>query len=422
MLTLLSRLFVNLFITCFACSPFVFSDEWAVWRGGDGNNHAPEGTEVPLRWDLQTGQNVRWKTKIPGRGHSTPVVIDEGIFITTADSNKKTQSLVKIDPRSGRIVDQWIVHRGTLPARIHPNNSHASPTVGFDGEHLFVAFHTDDSIGLTAMNTDGQVQWQKKVCQFKPSRFQFGYGASPLVEDGLVIVAGEYDGPDSGLYALDAKSGKQVWEVPRPSNLNFATPIAATIAGQRQILIAGAEMINAYDPQTGRELWKVNASTEAICSTVVWDGRRVITSGGNPESGTWCVTGDGSEKLIWQNRNKCYEQSLLTINDYVFAVTDNGIAFCWRTSDGKEMWKQRLFGGSISASPLLVGDAIYIASEDATVYVIRASPDRFDLLATNPSGNSMFATPVAVNDRLYLRTAVGTGGDRQEYLVAIGAE
>ena len=118
-------------------------------------------------------------------------------------------------------------------------------------------------------------------------------------------------------------------------------------------------------------------------------------------------------------RDRCYEQSLLTIKNYVFAVADNGVAYCWRSVDGKEMWKKRLFSGSISASPMLVGERIYVASEAGTVYVIRASPDRFELMAENKSGDSIFATPVAVDNEIYLRTATGTGDNRQEYLVAI---
>ena len=414
------RILVPTMLVVFTCFHHVHADEWTSWRGAEGKNHAAAGTSVPLRWNLATGENVLWKAKIPGRGHSTPLVIDEGIFLTTAGVNEQTQSMIKIDATSGRLIDNWVIHRGTQVERIHPHNSHASPTAAFDGENLFVVFHTDDSIAVTAMTTDGQVLWQRRVCEFRPSRFQFGYGASPLIENQLLIVAAEYDGRDSGLYALDTRDGRQVWKVARPENLNFATPIAATIAGQRQILLAGAEMVTSYDPQTGQLLWKVDASTEAICSTVVWDGRYVITSGGNPESGTWCVSGDGSQKVIWQNPFKCYEQSLLAIDHYVFAVTDNGIAYCWRTSDGKEMWKQRLFGGGISASPLLVDDRIYVADESGTVYVLNASPDRFNLLAENPTGDSIFATPVAVNDRLYIRTGIATGTDRQEYLVAIG--
>ncbi len=399
---------------------FASADDWPQWRGPEGNNHAAEGTHVPLRWNLDNGENVHWKVKLAGRGHSTPIVIEDGIFMTSCDTERETQSLLKVERETGLIVDQWVIHRGSLPRRIHPKNTHASPSPAFDGENIIVAFYTDDAIWVTAMTPKGREVWSKRVGDFKPSSFQFGYGASPIVEDDLVIVAAEYDGDSSGLYALDTRTGERVWRVQRPVNLNFASPIVATIAGQRQILLCGAETIIGYDPQTGREFWKVDASTEAICGTAVWDGRRVLISGGNPAAGTWCVTGDGSRQLLWENGVMCYEQSLLTIDNYAFAVADTGVAYCWRTQDGKEMWKKRLFGGGISASPLLVGNRIYIANERGTVFVFAASPDRFDLLAENPSGDAIFASPIAVDDRLYLRTAIGSGGQRQEYLVAIG--
>ena len=397
----------------------LLADDWPQWRGPNGDNHAAAETDVPLRWDLQAGRNIDWKVKLPGRGHSTPIVIEDGIFMTAADPQAGTQSLVKVDRETGLVVDQWVLHRGTLPKRIHGKNTHASPSPVFDGDKIIVAFHTDDAIWLTAMTPDGREEWRKKVCNFKPTVYQFGYGASPIIEDGLVIVAAEYDGVDSGLYALNARTGDQVWKAKRPENLNFASPIATTIAGQRQILLAGADMFVGYDPASGRVLWKVDSSTEAICGTVAWDDRRVFVSGGNPLSGTWCVSADGSQNVVWENNVKCYEQSLLTIKNYVFAVSDNGVGYCWRSVDGKEMWKRRLFGGGISASPLLVGQRIYVATEDGKVIVFRASPDRFELLAENNSGDSIFATPVAVDNRLYIRTAVGSGQTRQEYLVAI---
>ncbi|MGB7346887.1 MAG: PQQ-binding-like beta-propeller repeat protein [Pirellulaceae bacterium] len=397
----------------------VHADQWPQWRGPSSDNHAAEGNTVPLRWDFQSGNNIHWKLKIPGRGHSTPIVIDDGIFMTTADLQAGTQSLVKVGREIGLVVDQWVIHRGTLPENIHSNNSHASPSPAFDGRHVIVAFHTDDAIWLTAMTTSGQEVWQVKVCDFKPSLFQFGYGASPIIEDDLVIVAGEYDGADSGLYAHDCRTGKQVWKTKRPSNLNFASPIVHTIAGRRQILLAGADMMTGYDVASGNLLWKVDTTTEAICGTVVSDGRRVMVSGGNPKSGIWCVMADGSQKLLWENNVKCYEQSLLTIDNYVFAFSDSGVAYCFRTVDGKEMWKKRLIAGRTSSSPLLVGDRIYIGSEKGTVYVVKAVPDRFELLAEYPTGDSLFASPVVVDNRMYLRTATGSGSDRQEYLIAI---
>lgn len=408
------------FATLVSLSSMVRAENWPGWRGANSDNHAPEDTDVPIRWDLQSGSNIVWKTAIPGRGHSSPIVIGDSIYLTTAEADKQTQSLLKINRESGRLMDQWVLHRGTLPRRVHPNNSHASPTPVYDGENLFVAFHTDDAIWMTAITTSGQNIWSVRVCDFKPNAFQFGYGASPLIEDDLVILAAEYDGPASGIYALNRRTGKRVWKRSRPQNLNFASPVVATITGQRQLLLAGADTITSYDPQSGRPIWSIDAGTEAICGTVVWDGRRVLVSGGNPVAGTWCVSGDGSQTLLWDNPVMCYEQSLLTIQNYVFAVADNGVAYCWRTQDGVEMWKKRLFAGRISSSPLLVDDRIYIAAQDGTVYVISAIPDRFDLLAENPTGDSIFASPVAVNDRLYIRCALGRGEDRQEYLVATG--
>ena len=394
--------------------------DWPVWRGPNGDNHAAPDTDAPLKWDIDSGQNIVWKTPIPGRGHSTPIVVNDWIFLTTSDVNAKTQSLIKVNRTNGRLIDQWVLHRDTLPSRIHPNNSHASPTPAFDGDHLFVVFYTDDAIWLTKMSPSGREVWKKKVSNFRPTSFRFGYGASPIIEDDLVIIAAEYDGGDSGLYALDRATGRQVWKASRPINLNFASPIGATIAGQRQILLAGANTISSYDPQNGREIWSVESSTEAVCGTVVWDGRRVMVSGGNPVAGTWCIMGDGSRTSVWENRIMCYEQSLLAIKGYVFAVADNGVVYCWRTVDGVEMWKKRLFAGRVSASPLLVNNRIYICSERGGVYVISASPSRFDLLSECQTGNSIFASPVAVDDRLYIRTGVGYDEDRQEYLLSIG--
>ncbi|MCC9603277.1 PQQ-like beta-propeller repeat protein [Stieleria sp. JC731] len=384
------------------------------------NNHAADNVNVPRQWNLETGENIAWKTKIPGRGHSTPIVTPAGIFLTTADDADGTQSVIKVDAQSGQLLDRFVLHRGTLPDRIHPNNSLASPTMAYDGQRLFASFHTDDAIVVTALHPDGRKIWQKKVCDFKPALFQFGYGASPILFDELVIIAAEYDGQDSGIYALDRETGKQVWKVPRPENLNFASVAITEIAGQTQMMIAGADTLSSYDPRDGRLMWSASTTTEAICGTVVWDGRRVLVSGGNPVSGTWCVSADGKAQQLWSNRVKCYEQSLLAINNYVFAIADNGVGYCWRTQDGKEMWKRRLFGGGISASPLLADGNLVVATERGEVFVISAIPDRFDMIAEIKTGDSIFASPVAIGNRLYLRTGVNEGGRRQEYLVAIG--
>ena len=319
---------------------WAIGETWAQWRGPLSNNHAAENTRIPRNWDLESGQNIVWKTQLPGRGHSTPVFTESYVFVTTADAQAETQSLLKLDRDTGKLLDNWVIHQGTLPNRIHPHNSHASPSPAIVEDAVLVSFYTNNSIVLSKVTLDGQIIWQKRVSEFDPASYQFGYGASPIVEGELVYVAAEYDGDESGLYALDVGSGKQIWKAARPSNLNFASPILATIAGQQQLILAGAETITSYDPQTGREFWSAGAGTEAHCGTVVWDDRRVIASGGNPAAKTWCVSGDGKETVIWENNTLAYEQSLLTIPNYVFAVADSGVAHCWKTQDGTEMWKR----------------------------------------------------------------------------------
>lgn len=396
-------------------------DHWPQWRGPTGDNHAAAGVRVPDRWNLQSGENIVWQTELPGRGHSTPAVTDRWIFLTTADDDAQTQSLIKLDRGSGKIVQTTVLHRGTLPARIHSNNSHASPSPIVHDDHVFASFHTDDAIVLSKVSVDGRVIWQRRIAAFRPSRYEFGYGASPMLYDDHVIVAAEYDGPESGIYAVSIDRGDLVYKIPRRSNLSFSSPGFGTVGGRDQMVIAGDDRVDAFDPATAARLWSADAGTSAHCGTAVFADRSVIVSGGYPGSRTWCVAADGTGRVVWENNNVAYEQSLLIFGNHVVTVANSGAAFCHRVADGTEMWRGRALGSGVSASPLLVDDRIIAADERGKVVVIRATPDRYDEVATNQTGESIFASPIAVGDRLYIRTAVRTGGRRVERLVAIGS-
>lgn len=396
------------------------AEDWPQWRGPEGNNHAPTGSSPPTQWDLGRGTGVVWKTPIPGRGHSSPTIVGDSIYLTTADEQQQTQSLLVLSRGSGQLEESVVIHRGGLPPQIHPKNTHASSTVAVAGQRIFVVFYNSDAIYATALDLMTRRQlWQKKVCAFQPAAFQFGYGASPLVEDDLLIIAAEYDGPDSGLFALDCVTGRRIWKVDRPANLSFSSPVVADLASRRQLLLPGADKVQSFDPSTGRLLWSADASTEATCGTICWDHRQVFISGGNPVPGTWAVRADGSAQLTWQNSVMCYEQSLLADGGYLYAISDPGVAYCWKAEDGTEVWKKRL-GGNYSASPLLAGDRIYTVSEAGDVHVFRASSSGYDEIATDRLGDEVFATPVALDDRLYVRYAVRTRDGRQEYVAALG--
>ncbi len=397
------------------------SEDWLQWRGPSGNNHAPTDASAPTEWSETEG--LAWATPLPGRGHSSPTLVGNRIYLTTADLAAETQSLLVVDRSTGRLLKSSLAHQGGLPSRIHGNNSHASPTVASDGQRVFALFCNEDAAWVTAFDLDGNRLWQQRAIGFAPQQYEFGFGSSPVVVDDLVIVTSEYDGRESGIVALAAASGKRRWLANRPNQLSYSSPARLSVAGKTQLLISGNYLLASYDATSGRSLWSVQGSTQATCGTMVWDDSTGLAyaSGGYPEPFTLGVKLAGDHAIVWRNNVKCYEQSLLAHAGFVYGIADSGVAYCWRGTDGKEMWKSRLGrGGGYSASPLLVGGNLYVTSERGTTYVIRATPDRFDLLAENQLGNSAFATPTPGDGRLYHRFARDEHGRRQEYLVAIG--
>lgn len=410
--------FVTLASLTFFGAETTSAADWLQWRGPTSDNHAAPDADPPVQWDLSRSQDVLWNTPIQGAGHSSPTVVGQSIFLTTADLERDEQLLLEFDRTSGELTQSIVVHDKGLPARIHPRNSYASPTVASDGEQIYVVFHNSDAIYVTVYDLSLRKQWQKKVANFKPQAFQFGYGASPILFKDRLIIAAEYDGPDSGIYAFQKKTGQGLWKIDRPANLSFSSPIVAMIAGKDQLLISGADKIESYNPINGKLFWSADSSTEATCGTIVWDDRMVFASGGNPKSGTWAVSADGSGKQIWENRVMSYEQSMLADNGSLYAVSDAGVGYCWRTKDGKEQWKTRLTGG-FTSSPMLADGRIYAASEDGEVFVFKATPNRFELLSKNQMGDEIFASPVAVDNQLFIRYAVINDKGRQEYLAAM---
>jgi len=390
------------------------SSDWPWWRGPNKDGIAGN-QNVPTTWSKD--ENIIWKTDIPGRGHSSPTVVDNRIFLTTADDKKQTQSIVCLDRESGKQL--WVkeVHKGKLPTRVHNENSHASCTVACDGERLFVAFLNHDAIHASALDLEGKILWQKEVGSFDS---KFGYSPSPALYKSLVIIAADHQ---SGgfLVALHRKTGEIVWRKQRPSDSTYSSPIVATVAGKDQLLISGANRLASYDPNTGEQNWSVKGTAEATCGTVIIQNDVVFASGGWPESDTLAVKADGSGKVLWRHSNIAYVTSMLLHNDYIYAFhSEQGIAYCWNAADGKEVWKKRLPGGKIRSSPVLVGENIFVTNVRGTTYVMKADPKKYALITKNQLGNECYATPTVVGDRIYHRVADSSSGNRKETLYCIG--
>ncbi len=390
--------------------------DWPWWRGPSRNGHAPTSAKPPTTWSET--KNVVWKTPLPGRGHSSPIIVGDRIFLTTADDTKQQQSVIALSRKTGKQLWTKEISQGGFP-KLHPKNTHATPSVACDGERLFVVCCHHETVQGTVFDLEGQQIWQKTVSPFHPRRYEYGYAPSPLIYRGTVIIAAEYDG-DASLAAFDRETGKENWRTPRPGNISYSSPVVAHLAGRDQLLLSGADQVCSYDPNGGKLLWSTPGTTAATCGTIVWDGYIVFASGGYPKAETLAIKADGSGEVLWRNGKKCYEQSMLATGGHLYALTDEGVAYCWRGSDGEELWNKRL-RGPVSASPVLAGGNIYWADEMGTVYVFKANPEKFDLASRNQLLDDSFASPAVSGNQLFLRVAK-RGGKREEFLYCLGSK
>ena len=388
------------------------TSDWPWWRGTqrDGiiDNQSP-----PLEWSET--ENVLWKAPIPGRGHGSPIIVGERVFLATADEEKESQYVICLDRVSGKTLWNEQIHQGGWQDRIHKRNTQASSTLANDGERVFTVFMHDAKIWITALDFEGNTLWQDVASDFAS---HWGYSTSPVLYDGLVIVAS--DNKEGGnITAFNRKTGKKAWNVARPAIPNYATPVVYNIDGKDQLLVPGCDLICSYDPNTGRENWSIEATTRETIGSIVRNGNLLYASGGYPKHETVCITASNTPEIVWISPIRVYAPSLLAHDGYLYAVTDNGLAHCWDGKDGSLKWREKA-GGSYSASPVLVDGRIYVSNEQGDTIVFSPNPEKFELLATNQLGNEIWASPVVANDRLFLRVAHTEGENRSESIYCIG--
>ena len=378
------------------------AQDWPEFRGPGGQGHSVE-RDLPLEWDET--RNVAWKTPLPGLGWSSPVVSGGRVWITTAIEQRGVSlRLMAFDIATGReALNVEVFHLTGARREINPKNSWASPTPILDGDRVYVHYGAD---GTAALSTDGTVIWK----QHFEYASQHGAGGSPVLHGGLLIF--NCDGSDAAfVVALDKNTGKVKWKTNRryPSDQAYTTPLVIRVGDRDQLISVGAFRATAYDPLTGKEIWRVGYS-EGFSNVPrpIFGHGLVYIATGFQQPAMLAVRPDGAgdvtkSHVAWKlTRGAPLTPSPIIVGDEFYMVNDGGIVSCLDARSGTVIWQQRL-GGSYSASPVYADGRIYFLAEQGVTTVI-APGKEFRRLATNSLDGGLLASMAVSNGSLFLRT------------------
>ena len=344
----------------------VAKSDWPWWRGPERNGAGVADQNLPLKWS--DSENVIWKTPIPGRGHSSPIVAGNHIYLTTSDESKGSQSVLCFDRKTGKELWNTEVHpSGAM--RKNPKASAASSSVACDGQRVFVSFPNSDALMTTALDLKGNKLWQKKVSDYVEHQ---GYGASPALYQSLVIVSADSKGGGS-VAGLNRTNGSIVWQNKRPKLPNYASPIILNIFDKDQLVLTGCDLVASLEPLTGKTLWEIKGATEECVTLTVTDGTHVFSSGGYPRNHLAAIVADGSGKVAWETTDRVYVPSMLQRRDTYMESWTRELLLAGNAIRVKRFGKNASAARSV-ASPVLVGDKIFATNEEGITFVF--SPAR----------------------------------------------
>ena len=390
------------------CQAAAAGEPWPEFLGprGDGQTRT---ADIPLTWSET--KNVRWKTAIHDRGHSSPVVCDNQVWLTTATKDGFHLFAVCVDLDSGRVLHDLRLFDVEKPEFVHDLNTYASPTPAVEAGRVYVHFGT---YGTACLDTaTGKTLWARRDLHCNHFR---GPGSSPFLAGELLILV--FDGFDvQYLVALDKQTGKTVWKTDRSTDFGkldgdlrkaYSTPILIEAAGRRQLVCTGAFAGMAYDPKTGEELWKVRypGGYSNVSRPLFGQGCVFLNTGyGKPE--LWAVRPDGhgdiTPHVLWKYKKGVPgRSSSVLVDDRIFFVSDGGIATCLEAKTGTPLWQERV-GGQFSASLLASPGRVYFFDHDGKTTVV-ADGRKFEVLATNKLDAGFMASPAVIDRSLVLRT------------------
>jgi outer membrane protein assembly factor BamB len=412
---------------------------WPQFRGVDATGVA-DGQNPPTTWDVKAGTNVRWKTPIPGLGHSCPVVWGDRVFITTAissgdadpkirtgnygdvasvdDTSKHTWQVLCLDRETGNILWTRTAFEGVPKIKRHLKGSQANCTPATDGRRVVACFGSE---GLYCYDFEGKQLWKRDLSAIDSSfaidqEYEWGFGSSPVIHDGLVIL--QFDlSHDSFIAAYSLEDGSRVWSTPRDEIPSWSTPTVWKNSKRTEIVTNASQYARGYDPATGKELWRLAKKSEATIPTPVPAGDRIfVVSGNRPIQPIFAIkpgaAGDislkegqtGNEFIAWgKMRGGPYMPTPIVYGPHLYVCSNAGVVTCYEAATGKEVYRERIGGTSYTASPVAADGRLYFVSEQGEVRVVKAGAE-FELLAVNAMDDVCMAVPAISGGVLFVRT------------------
>ena len=434
---------VLFFLSVWAAQLLIQAENWPSFRGVNASGIS-KTSKPPTTW-----KEPRWKTAVSGLGHSSPIIWENKVFITSAvrelgeedlktglygdigsvtDKSPQAWQVLCLDKNSGAVLWRRTVHTGVPRIKRHPKSSHANSTPATDGEHLVSFFGAE---GLFCHDLEGKLLWRKDFGSLDSGYFaapdaQWGFGSSPVIHDGRVIVQCDVQ-TNSFIAALDVKTGREIWKSPRRDVPTWSTPSVFVSAGRTQVVANGYTHAGGYDFATGKELWKMTRAGDIPVPTpILYRDLIFITSAHGRIAPIYAIraeaqgdltlpTPQSTNKFIaWSTfRGGTYMQTPIVIDGLLFACRDNGVLSCYRAETGEQLFSERLGKGNqgFTASPVSAGGHLYFTSEEGQVFVVKAGP-AFEVIGQNDLGEQCMATPAIADDHLFFRT--------RHHLICIG--
>jgi hypothetical protein len=397
-----NKLFISI-LTFLAAVNVQYSQaqNWPNWRGPNGDGTSIE-TNLPTKWDSIT--NVDWKTAVPGKGYSSPVVWNDRLFLTTAIQETQEKVLLCYDCNTGKLLWRQTVLNTPFEGK-HNDNSHASGTPATDGEKVYLSFLDGKDVIVAAYDFAGKQVWLKRPGTFSSPH---GYSCSPVLFEDKVIINGNSLG-DAFIAALSKADGTTIWKVAqeKPAH-SFSTPIIIKIGERIQMIAGGSKEIAAYNPNDGTKYWFVSGPSEDFTSSPVYNAKHnlVLMSSAWPQRVIYAIRPDGNgdvkqSKLVWQStKGAHYVPSAVCTEDFLFTTMTTGVVHCIEAATGNILWTEKL--GIQYASPVLADGLVYMPNDDGVITVIRPGL-KFEYISKNSIGEKMFASPAISNGKIYLR-------------------